>query len=158
MFSNVCDAPGISDHHFTYLAYNIKKDKVKPRIVRARDFKNFDREGFNNVIEHIHWESIVFVGNVNTKVTILENFINQALDKFAPFKIFTVRKPGGTPWITDEIKGKMDEGDKAKDTFNFTGDQKFFDIYRILKNGVNNMMRREQCNLFNAEISDFMPV
>ena len=153
MFSNVCDAPGISDHHFTYLAYNIKKDKVKPRIVRARDFKNFDREGFNNVIEHIHWESIVFVGNVNTKVTILENFINQALDKFAPFKTFTVRKPGGTPWITDEIKGKMDERDKAKDTFNFTGDQKFFDMYRILKNGVNYMMRREQFNLFNAEIN-----
>ena len=75
------------------------------------------------------------------------------MDKFAPFKTFTVRKPGGTPWITDEIKGKMDERDKAKDTFNFTGDQNFFDMYRILKNGVNYMMRREQFNLFNAEIN-----
>ena len=153
LFSDVCDASGISDHHFTYLAYNIKKDKVKPRIVKARDFRNFDRDGFNNVIEHINWESIAFVGNVNTKVTILENFINQALDKYAPFKTFTVRKHGGTPWITDEIKEKMDERDKAKDTFNFTGDQKFFDMYKILKNGVISMMRREQCNLFNAEIN-----
>ena len=104
LFSGSCDAPGISDHHFTYLAYNVKKEKFKPKIVKSRMFKNFDFEGFQRHAENINWESIIMVGDVNTKVTILENLINEALDPFAPVKTFTVRKPGGTPWITEEIK------------------------------------------------------
>ena len=153
LFSGCCDAPGISDHHFTYVAYNIKKEKAKPQIIRTRVFKNFDFEGFNNFAENINWESIIHVGDINTKVTILENLINHALDPFAPFKTFTIRKPGGTPWINDEIKAKMMQRDKAKDSFNKTGDDRFHDIFKILKNGVNSMMRKAQIKMFNDEIN-----
>ena len=153
LFAGATDAPGISDHHFTYVAYNIKKEKVKPKIIKTRDFKNFDLEGFKRYAEFINWESIIFVGDVNTKVTILENLINQALDPFAPYKTFTIRKPGGTPWISDEIKERMDQRDKAKDSFNKTGDQRFLDVFRILKNGVNSMLRKAQVKMFNDEIN-----
>lgn len=153
LFSGCCDAPGISDHHFTYMAYNIKKEKFKPQITRKRTFKNFDIEGFQRFAENLNWESIVSVGDINTKVTILENLINQALDSFAPFKTFTVRKAGGTPWITDEIKQKMEQRDKAKDSFNTTKDTKFLDAFRILRNGVTSLMRKSQIKLFNDEIN-----
>lgn len=153
LFSGCCDAPGISDHHFTYMAYNIKKEKFKPQIIRSRVFKNFDFEGFQKYAENINWECIVSVGDVNSKVTILENLINQALDPFAPYKTFTIRKPGGTPWITDEIKEKMDQRDKAKDSFNTTGDTKFLEAFKILKNGVTSMMRKSQIKMFNEEIN-----
>ena len=33
LFSNCCDAPGISDHCFTYLAYSLKKEKFKPNVI-----------------------------------------------------------------------------------------------------------------------------
>ena len=141
LFSGACDAPGISDHHFTYLAYNIKKEKEKPKIVKTRCFKNFNFEGFGQYVEKLNWESIIGVGNINTKVTILENMINEALDKYAPFKTFTIRKSGNTPWIDEKIKGSMDERDKAKDSFNATGNETCHDIYRVLKNGVTKMMR-----------------
>ena len=153
LFSGTTDAPGISDHHFTYVAYNIKKEKAKPKVITCRDFKNFDFNGFNKAAENLNWESIIFVGDLNTKVTILENLINQALDPFAPFKTFTVRKPGGTPWISDEIKEKMDRRDEAKDSFNQTGDQRFYDVFKILKNGVNSMLRKAQVKMFNDEIN-----
>ena len=153
LFSGSCDAPGISDHHFTYLAYNVKKEKFKPKIVKSRTFKNFDFEGFQRHAENINWESIIMVGDVNTKVTILENLINEALDPFAPVKTFTVRKPGGTPWITEEIKEKMDLRDKAKDSFNKTGDTKFFDAFKILRNGVTSLSRKSMVKLFNDEIN-----
>ena len=153
LVSGSCDAPGISDHHFTYVAYNIKKEKFKPQVVRKRVFKNFDFDGFRNFAEYINWESIISVGDINTKVTILENLINQALDPFAPFKTFTIRKAGGTPWITDEIKAKMEERDKAKDSFNATGDNKFLDAFKILRNGVTSMLRKAQIKMFNDEIN-----
>lgn len=153
LFSGCCDAPGISDHHFTYMAYNIKKDKFKPKIVRSRTFKNFDFEGFQRFAENINWESIISVGDVNTKVTILENLINEALDPFAPYKTFTVRKPGGTPWITDDIREKMEQRDRAKDSFNATGDTKFLDAFKILRNGVTSLMRKSQIEMFNNEIN-----
>ena len=153
LFSGATDAPGISDHHFTYLAYNIKKEKVKPQIIKTRVFKNFDFEGFRNYAENINWESIFYVGDINTKVTILENLINQVFDIFAPYRTFTVRKPGGTPWISDEIKEKMNQRDKAKDSFNATGDKRFLDIFKILKNGVTSMMRKAQVKMFNDEIN-----
>ena len=153
LFSGCCDAPGISDHHFTYMAYNIKKEKFKPQIIRSRVFKNFDFEGFQKYAENLNWECIVSVSDVNTKVTILENLIKQALDIFAPFRTFTIRKPGGTPWITDEIKERMEQRDQAKDSFNTTGDTKFLDAFKILKNGVTSMMRKSQIKMFNDEIN-----
>ena len=153
LFSGCCDAPGISDHHFTYMAYNIKKEKFKPQIVKSRVFKNFDFKAFSEYTEKLNWESIISVSNINTKVTILENLIKQALDIFAPFKTFTIRKPGGTPWITDEIKEKMSERDKAKDAFNVTGDTKFHEAFKILRNGVTSMLRKAQIKMFNDEIN-----
>ena len=33
-----------------------------------------------------------FVGDVNNKVTILENYMNSILDDYAPYKAFTVKK------------------------------------------------------------------
>ena len=153
LFSGCFDAPGISDHHFTYMAYNIKKEKFKPQIVKSRVFKNFDFKAFSEYTEKLNWESIISVSNINTKVTILENLIKQALDIFAPFKTFTIRKPGGTPWITDEIKEKMSERDKAKDAFNVTGDTKFHEAFKILRNGVTSMLRKAQIKMFNDEIN-----
>ena len=35
----------------------------------------------------------VVVGDVNNKVTILENYMNSILDDYAPYKTFTVKKP-----------------------------------------------------------------
>ena len=126
---------------------------MKPKVLNMRDFKNFDFEGFKNYAENINWESIIHVGDINTKVTILENLINQALDPFAPFKTFTIRKPGGTPWISAEIKEKMDRRDQAKDAFNTTGDERFLERFKVLKNGVNSMLRKAQVKMFNDEIN-----
>ena len=153
LFSGCCDAPGVSDHHFTYMAYNIKKQKFQPQILKKRVFKNFDFNAFKIFAETINWESIITVSDVNTKVTILENLINHALDPFAPYRTFTIRKPGGTPWITDEIKAKMNQRDRAKDSFNKTKDSKFLDAFKILRNGVSSMMRKSQIKMFNEEIN-----
>ena len=142
--SGACDVPGISDHFFTYLAYSLKKNKFKPQTFRKRDFRNFDLEGCMNAAEIANWENVFFVNNLDDKVTILENTINDILDKFAPFRNFTIRKPTGTPWITEDIKFKMDERDKLKAAFNATGEKNYHAAYKLLKNEVTSLMRKSQ--------------
>ena len=149
LFTGVCDAPGISDHCFIYCAYNIKRVKFKPYIVRRRDFRNFDRDTFYQSIELEPWENILCVDSVDDKVLILENLINGVLDKFAPYKNFVVSNKSATPWITDEILGKMDERDGCKDKFNKTGENKYWEAYKYLRNKVTAMMRVSQKKVFN---------
>ena len=147
--TGVCDALGISDHCFTYCAYNIKRVKFKPYIIKRRDFRNFDREAFYREIEFEPWENILCVDSVDDKVLILENLINSVLDKFAPYKTFVVSNKSATPWITDEILEKMDQRDGCKATFNETGEKKYWDAYKFLRNKVTSMMRISQKKVFN---------
>ena len=105
----LCDASGVSDHFFIYMAYNIKKPKFQPIIVTRRDFRKFDLPAFQRAAEVAHWENIFAVEDVNDKVVILENTINDLLDVFAPYKTFKITKPNSTPWLTDEIKQVMNK-------------------------------------------------
>ena len=68
LYTGVCDAPGISDHCFTYCAYNIKRVKFKPYVVTKRNFRNFDREAFHNAVELEPWENILCVDEVDDKI------------------------------------------------------------------------------------------
>ena len=149
LFTGVCDAPGISDHCFTYFAYNIKKVKFKPYTVRKRDFKNFNKTDFLQAVELEPWENILSADSVDDKVVILENLINGILDNFAPYKTFVVSNKSATPWITDEILEKMDQRDGCKDSFNKTGETKYWEAYKFLRNKVTSMMRISQKKVFN---------
>ena len=153
LFSSVCDAPGVSDHCFTYLAYSLKKEKFKPYTVTKRDFKNVDWDAFRHAVEFTAWENIIYVGNINDKVTILENYINDVLDKYAPYKTFTVKKPNHSPWIDDKIRNMMDIRDSFKDEFNVTGDQTKFDLYKQHRNRVTSARRLAQSKMFNETIN-----
>ena len=149
LYTGVCDAPGISDHCFTYCAYNIKRVKFKPYVVTKRNFRNFDREAFHNAVELEPWENILCVDEVDDKVLILENLINGVLDKFAPYKRFVVSNKSATPWITDTILEKMNERDGCKDKFNKTGENDYWEAYKFLRNKVTAMMRASQKKVFN---------
>ena len=149
LFTGVCDAPGVSDHCFIYCAYNVKRVKFKPYVVRRRDFRNFDRDKFYQAVELEPWENILCVDSVDDKVLILENLINGVLDEFAPYKSFVVSNKSATPWITEEILEKMDERDGCKDTYNKTGENKYWEAYKFLRNKVTSMMRASQKKVFN---------
>ena len=64
----LCDASGVSDHFFIYMAYNIKKPKFKPITVTRRDFRKFDLPGFQRAAEVANWENVFAVQDVNDKV------------------------------------------------------------------------------------------
>ena len=151
-FSGSCDAPGISDHFFVYLAYSLKKPKFKSKVVNRRDFRKFDNIAFSSEVEVAPWENVFCVDNVDDKVVILENIINDILDKFAPYRTFVIKR-STTPWLNETIKSKMAERDRCKISFNNTGDQNLWQNYKILKNQVTAMVRTSQKKLFNETLN-----
>ena len=155
LFSSVCDAPGVSDHCFTYVAYSLKKERFKPYKVTKRDFKNVNWDAFKNAVEYAPWENIFCVGDVNNKVTILENYMNSILDDYAPYKTFTVKKPNLTPWIDDNIRKMMAVRDSYKIDFNETGDLSKFDLYKEHRNRVTSARRQAQSKMFNDTINKY---
>lgn len=155
IFSGCCDAPGVSDHHFTYLAYSLKKEKFKPFSITKRDFKNIDWPKFNHDLEFMPWENVLTVSEINNKVIILENLIHSILDKHAPYKTFKVTKKDATPWVNNsDIKKHMDLRDNFKNDYNATGNQEFFDKFKALRNKVTAMRRVEQIKLFNENLNN----
>ena len=154
LFSSCCDAPGVSDHCFTYLAYSLKKEKFKPYKVTKRDFKNINWIQFTEAVENAPWENILTVNDVNDMVTVLENYMNDILDKYAPFRTFTVKKPNLTPWINNDIRKLMSERDTAKFEFNITGDLSKHNTYKELRNKVTSLRRQAQTKMFNDTINN----
>ena len=153
LFSGCCDTPGVSDHFATYFAYRIKKPKFKPVKLTRRSFKNFDVNGFLAAAELAHFENVFAVSDVNSKVTVFENTVNQLLDEFAPYNTFTVRKQNSTPWITEEIQETMDKRDMFKDHFNNTKKSSSLKNFKTLRNKITSMMRSSQRNYFNECIN-----
>ena len=94
--------------------------------------------------EHVNWEDVFVVDDLNDKVTVLENKIKELLDIFAPYRTFTVRKANSTPWLTDEIREVMNKRDMFKNNFNISGNKSFLDKYKCLKNKVTGMLRQSQ--------------
>ena len=145
--------PGVSDHHLIYMTYDIKKPHFKPIKVTTRNFKNFDFAGFHAAAELANFENVYNVTNINDKVTILENTINDLLDIYAPYKTYTITKENSTPWLNDEIRNVMNIRDMYKYNFNKTGNSEFDKKFKILRNKVTGMMRQSQKTLFNDTIN-----
>ena len=148
-----CAVPGVSDHHMTYMSYDIKKPKFTPVRVTARDFKHFNMDAFLAAADEAHFENVYFVDTVDDKVTVLENTIHTLLDQFAPYKTFTITKSNSTPWLTGEIRKVMHVRDMYKYNFDKTGNKEFEKKFKELRNKVTGMMRQSQKDMFNDTIN-----
>ena len=153
--SNVTDIPGISDHCFIYMAYNINRKKYKPQYITRRDFRNFSDENFRKDMETAPWGNIYAPDEheVDKQVSILENIYTDIIEKHAPMRTIKVRKPIPTPWITDEIIEAMDQRDKYKCKFNRYRDLRIFETYKMLKNRVNYLVRRAKVKYFRERVN-----
>ena len=158
--SGVADFPGISDHCMIYMAYSLKRPKFKPVKIVRRDFKHFNENDYIADMEIAPWGNIHTLGednneiSIDDKVTVLENIFRENIDKHAPLKEITIKKPIKSFWMTDEILHLMDTRDKYKNMFNRYKDQFFHDRYKELRNKVNHKIRRVKMAEFNKTINE----
>ena len=150
----VVDTPGISDHCLTFMAYSLKKPKFKPKMVSRRDFRNFNKNAFLHDMSIAPWGNIEAVDDddIDNKVTIFENIHRDIIDRHAPFRTFRVTRPAA-PWLTDEIKGLMDDRDKYKNKFNKDKKPETEILYKDLRNRVTHAIRQSKIKSFNDKIN-----
>ena len=110
----------VVDHEIIYMAYNFKKEKIKPKIISKRDMKNFSEEEFLKKLNVAPWGQIYSAENpdilfhnpedadpkniVNNQVTILENIFRNVVDEVAPFKTCRVTRPA--PGLRTKLRRK----------------------------------------------------
>ena len=158
--TGVTDIPGISDHCMIYCAYELKKKKFIPKIIRRRDFRNFSEVKFKRDLSNAPWGNIYSLEekDIDNQVTIVENLYNEVINKHAPFREVRVKKPIRASWMSDEIIKLMDKRDKYKNKYNLHKSPLIYDAYRNLKNQVNHMIRKakidEMNEVINSKIND----
>ena len=167
-FWNVTNCPFDVDHEIIYMAYNFKKEKFAPKMIKKRDMKNFSEDAFLNKLNLAPWGNIYAPENpeilhdnpddanseiiVNRQVTILENIFRDVVDEIAPFKSFRVTRPS-SPWLTDEMKTKMNERDKLRAMYKKDFDENIYEKYKELRNEINHQKRKAKIQHFNKNIN-----
>ena len=158
--TGVVDVPGISDHSLVYFSYAIKKPKYKPKMITRRDLSKFEEEKFTRDMSQVDWTQLYNTENPSEKAEHFESTFSTVLNRHAPFKTSRVTRPPA-PWLTEEIKEKMQLRDRYKNKFNHQKQHQenqhdileTFNIYQGLRNTVTHMIRAAKRNMFNEKIN-----
>ena len=82
----------------------------------------------------------------------MENVFRTVVDEVAPFKTCRVTRPP-TPWLTEDLKSKMDLRDKLRTQYKQNFDMAVFENYKDLRNEINHEKRRCKIKHFNSNIN-----
>jgi exonuclease III len=169
--SGVVDFPAIGDHCLIFLSYAIKKPKFTPKIIIKRKMDNFNIEQFKNDIAVAPWGSLSAFeyGDLDNKITVVENIYRDIMDKHCPKIEMRVTHPSSSAWRTNEIKNlqndrdryytkfkkmKKDEKLNAKHDHNFKAKLEITqNIYHQLRNKVTHAIRKSKIEVFDEKIN-----
>lgn len=141
--SGTLSADNISDHRMVFCDLNVKKNKLEPKILKYRCFKNFNLNSFLNDLQGLSWFDIIRENNIENKIILFNDMILSTFDKHAPIKEIRVTKPRA-PWMTDGLKISMRERDLALQKFKRTHLDTDWEIYKRWRNSTLSMVRREK--------------
>ena len=101
----------ISDHFLIFTVLKLKKPKLQPKVVTARNYKHYNPEKFLKDLAQIPWCNNLLMDDVSEKVACFNaNFLN-TLERHAPVKTMKIRYRK-CPFLNDEIKQLMKNRDK----------------------------------------------
>lgn len=98
----------MSHHDLIGIVFSTRVPKVPPRSFCFRDLKNIDKIGFLHELSSCSWDSLYCSDSIDLKVEMLNGFIFNTLDLFAPIRHITAKKRTA-PWLTDIIRSGMRE-------------------------------------------------
>ena len=169
--AGVADIPGIADHHLVFCSYALKKPKFKPKIIVKRKMDNFNIEHFKNDIAFAPWGSLSAFdhGDLDNKITVIENIFRDIIDKHCPKVEIRVTHPPASAWLTPEIKQlqndrdkyyskfkkmkKMEKKEKSNDPHFKSKIQITENIYHQLRNKVTHAIRKSKIQVFDEKIN-----
>ena len=153
---------GISDDmisdHFT--VYCIKKKKKEVRNVvteTVRDYKNFNKENFCQLISDMEWNDFDTERSPTVQWNYLLDNVLEILSIMCPYKKVHTRTPS-KPWITPEIYTCIRERKRMFKMYRTTKDPALLRNLRLLRNELNAIIDKAKMthvkNLLNSTRKD----
>ena len=145
---------GGSDHKIIKTTRFTKSSVSKPRIIRKRCFKDFNAEQFIQSVRHISWWDLYACEDCESAVDILTAKLTMILDKIAPVKKIQVRT-NYAPWISEPTKSLIKKRNEAQKQASETKCESDWEIFRKLRNSVNNKLRSEKIKWRSSKVAEY---
>ena len=138
-------ASSISDHDLVGVIIKKNNHKLPHYIITKRNYANYNQQHFLDDLHKIQWQSITLVNDVNKAWDLFKKLFNSVIDKHVPY-IEKKVKGRSCPWLTKDIKAKMNERDFHLRKARKSGTENNWSRYRRLRNTVTRMIRSSKSN------------
>ena len=141
----------LSDHDLVGVIIKKNCQKFASRTLYKRYYAKYDESSFRKDLQSQPWENVEKEQNVENAWAIFKGVLKSVIDKHAPL---TKKKVQGrdSPWLTNEIRLKMNERDYWLRKARKTGKENDWSTYHRLRNATTRIIRYTQ-DLFFKRIS-----
>ena len=134
-----------SDHDIIGCVRKLNHFKYNSKQINCRDYRNYDATELRNDLLLSDWTDFNNCSDVNIAWMYMRNILLKSFDKFVPKIVKRIRgKP--CPWVTTDLKGKMNTRDqllrKSRKSKLYTD----IDAYKSKRNEVNKLVRKAKLN------------
>lgn len=141
--SGTVNADSISDHSAVFCELNMSIPRPQPLIVTYRNFKNLNKHDFDQDLQNIPWENVLYLNNIDDKIKLINTYILELFDKHAPYITSRISKPYA-PWLTHNLKQMMKQRDKALSKYKQTKSVDDHNYYKQIRNLVTSAVIKEK--------------
>ena len=145
---------GASDHKMICVTRRTKKIISKPKIIKKRNFKNFNPQDFINEVSRTSWLDVYLCEDVDRAVNLVAGKLNRILDIMAPVKIIQVRTHYA-PWMSLETKERIKKRNRAQRKAAETQNSEDWEIYKKLRNSITSTLKQEKKEWQEKKLESF---
>ncbi|XP_077265928.1 uncharacterized protein LOC143899482 [Temnothorax americanus] len=143
----------LSAHDLIAITYDVRIERIPERTIRGWDFRAFNLENFLDELASLNWSELYSAASVDAKVDIFNNLLLTCYDQHAPYRVMRP-KHLPAPWLTEDIKSRMRERDRARRVWMRSRTDANYLTFRRLRNLVQVEVRRAKSEFFHREVQD----
>ena len=148
---------GISDHNLIYSTIKLKNKRPPPRIIRKRQYRNFDENKFKEDIRAAPFHIASIFDDLDDQLWVWQQPGQQLYtgicDEHAPWKQVKVKAPSA-PWITNDIRLAMNRRYKLFKASVTSKSTKLWSDYKKVRNKVTSDLRRAKALYFSKMFNE----
>ena len=144
---------GFSDHCAISATRKLHRTKLPPKVIEARNYKNYDPILFKNDLKYVPWEVIELEETPDDCWNAFKELFLTVADKHAPMKTRRVRGYS-VPWLTRDLKNLMIKRDNEHKKAIQTNKELHWSNYKRLRNAVTSKMRKEKSSYYTTKLSE----
>ena len=100
--------PGMSDHCLVFAVVKFKRDKVPPKIIITRNYKQVDTKALQQDMENAPWSVINIFDDIDDAAYAFNTLYNNIIKAHIPERKVKVWS-NSLPWITSNIRKLMNK-------------------------------------------------